>query len=87
MTSKDGAYVINPGEYSNIESHCIALYVLSDNVTYFDNFGVEYIPKEITKSIERSLIITSIYRKQACDSLMCGKLALDLLILCLKVKT
>ena len=43
---KDVAYVINLDEYSDIGTHWIALYVLN-NVTYFDSFGVEYIPKEI----------------------------------------
>ena len=44
---KDGAYVINLDEYFDIGTHWIALYVLNKNVTYFDSFGVEHIPKEI----------------------------------------
>ena len=44
---KDGAYVINLVEYSNIESHWIALYVQNNDVTYFDILGMEYISKEI----------------------------------------
>ena len=43
---KDGAYVINLNEYSDIETHWVDLYVIN-NVTYFDSFGVEHIPKEI----------------------------------------
>ena len=46
---KDGAYVINLDEYSNIGTHWIALYVNNKTVKYFDSFGVEYIPKEIKK--------------------------------------
>ena len=46
---KDGAYVINLDEYSDIGTHCIALYVSAKTVTYFDSFGVEHIPKEIKK--------------------------------------
>ena len=42
-TLKDGAYVINPDEYSDIGTHWIALYLLINNVTYFDSFGVEHI--------------------------------------------
>ena len=42
-----GAYVITLDEYKSIETHCIALYVNADNVTYFDSFGVEHVPKEI----------------------------------------
>ena len=44
---KDQAYVINPDDYRSIGTHWIALYVDNDNVTYFDGFGFEYIPKEI----------------------------------------
>ena len=51
---KDGAYVINLDEYSDIGTHWIALYVHnnhvtyfdSNDVTYFDSFGVERIQKE-----------------------------------------
>ena len=74
---KDGAYVINLNEYSDIGTHWIALYALTNNVTYFDSIGVEQIPKEIKKFTERFLInistITTIfYRIQAYDSVMCG---------------
>ena len=44
---KGRAYVINLDEYSDIGTHWIALYVLNDDVTYFDSLGVEHIPKEI----------------------------------------
>ena len=45
---KDGAYIINLDEYSDIGTHWVALWVNSNNnVTYFDSFGVEPIPKEI----------------------------------------
>ena len=46
---KDGAYVINLDEYSDIGTHWVALYVNknNNNVIYFDSFGVEHIPKEI----------------------------------------
>ena len=46
---KDGAYVINLDEYSDIGTHCIAFYVSTKTVTYFDSFEVEHIPKEIKK--------------------------------------
>ena len=42
---KDGAYIINLDEYSEIGAHWIALYVQNNDVTYFDSFGVEHIPK------------------------------------------
>ena len=44
---KDRAYIINLDEYSDIGTHWVALYVHNDDVTYFDSFGVEHIPKEI----------------------------------------
>ena len=44
---KDGAYVINLDEYSDIGTHWVVLYVHNDNVTYFESSGVEHIPKEI----------------------------------------
>ena len=42
---KGGSYIINLDEYESIETHWIALYVNAKNVTYFDSFGVERIPK------------------------------------------
>ena len=58
---KDGAYIINLDEYESMGTHWIALFVNDNNVTYFDNFGVEHIPKEIRKSIGNKNIITNIY--------------------------
>ena len=52
---KNGAYVINLDEYSDIESHWIALYVFNNDVTYLDSFGIEDILKEIKKFIISSL--------------------------------
>ena len=39
---KDGAYVINLDEYSDIGTHCVALYTYNNNVTYFNSFEVEH---------------------------------------------
>ena len=69
---KDGAYVINLDEYSNIGTHWIALYVNNKTITYFDSFGVEPIPKEIKKFINNKNIIANIYKVQNYDSIMCG---------------
>ena len=44
---KDGAYVINLDEDSDIGTHWIVLYVNVKIITYFVSFGVENIPKEI----------------------------------------
>ena len=40
---KDGAYVINLDEYSDIGTHWLTLYIKNKTVTYFDSFGVEHI--------------------------------------------
>ena len=71
---KDGAYVINLDEHSDIGTHWVALWVVdnSNNVTYFDRFGVEHIPKEIKTFINNKNIKTNIFRIQAYDSIMCG---------------
>ena len=44
---KDGVYIINLGDYSDIGTRWIILYVVNNDVTYFDSFGLEHIPKEI----------------------------------------
>ena len=52
----NGAYVIHLDKYGNIGSHPIALYVLKNDVTYFDSFGIEHIPEEIKKIISNKNI-------------------------------
>ena len=69
---KDGAYVINLDEFKSTGTHWRALYVSTENVTYFDCFGVKHIPKEIRKFIGNKNIPTNIYRIQAYDSITCG---------------
>ena len=44
----------------------------NNDVTYFDSFGVEHIPKEIKTFINNKNIKTNIFRIQAYDSVMCG---------------
>ena len=73
---KDGAYVIDLDEHSDIGTHWIALYVNSKALTYFDSFGVEHIPKEVKKFINNKNIIENIFRIQAYDSVMCGYLCI-----------
>ena len=69
---KDGAYVTNLDEYSDIATHWIALYLKNNDITYFDSFGVEHIPKKIKEFVKKKNIITNIFRLQAYDSTMCG---------------
>ena len=68
---KDGAYVINLDEYSDIGTHWVALYIQNNDVTYFDSFGVEHIPKEIKTFIGNKNIKTNIFRIKVYDSIMC----------------
>ena len=58
--------------YSNIETRWITLYALYNNVTYFHSFGVEHIPKEIKIFIDKSIVVTNVFRIQAYDSVICG---------------
>ena len=85
---KDGTYVIDLDEYSEIGTHWVALYVHNDDVTYFDYFGVENIPKEIKTFIDCSLsITTNIFRIQAFDSIMCGHFCIGFIDFVLPGKT
>ena len=69
---KDGAYIINRDEYSDIETHPIALYALIHNTTYFGSFGVEHIPKQVKIFIDKSIVIENVFSIQVYDSIMCG---------------
>ena len=55
---KDGAYAINLDEYSDIGTVWVVLYVINNDVTYFDSFGVKHIQKEIKAFINHFLSIT-----------------------------
>ena len=44
----------------------------NNNVTYFDSFGVEHIPKEIKAFINNKNIKTNFFRIQVYDSVICG---------------
>ena len=71
---KEEAYVINLDEY-----HWIALYEQNNDVTYFDSFGVEHIPKEIRTFISNKNIKANIFRIQAYNSIMCGYFCIRLI--------
>ena len=84
---KDGAYVINLDEYSDIGTHWIALYVNNKTATYFDSFGVEHIPKKIKIFINNKNIIANINRVQNYDSIMCDYFCIGLINLMFKGKS
>ena len=43
----------------------------NNDVTYFNSFGVEHIPKKIKTFIDNKTMETNIFRIQAYDSIMC----------------
>ena len=49
---RDGAYIINLDEYTDVGTHSIALFCNKNNSIYFASFGVEHIPKQMKKFIE-----------------------------------
>ena len=63
-----------------------SLYVSVDNVTYFDSFGVEYIPEETKKCIKNKNITANIFRTQVFDSIMCGHFNIGFIDFMLKGK-
>ena len=69
---KDGTYKINLDEYADTDTHWITLYVLNNDVIYFDSFGVDNIPREIRCFISNKNIQTNIFRIQPYDSVMWG---------------
>ena len=84
---KDRAYVVNLDEYSHIGTHWIAWYVKNNNITYYDSFGVEHIPKEINAFIKNRSIKTNIFRIQGYDSIMCGYFCIGFVNFMLKGKS
>ena len=63
------------------------MYALNNNATYFDSFGVEHIPKEIKIIIDKSVVVTNIFRMQAYDSVMCGYFCIGFIDFMLAGKT
>ena len=63
------------------------MYALNNNVTCFDSFGVEHISKEIRIFIDTSIVVASIFRIQAYDSVMCTYFCIRFIDFMLKGKT
>ena len=53
------------------------MYVHNDDVTYFDSFGVEHIPKVIKTFINNKNRKTNIFRIQVYDSIMCSYFCIE----------
>ena len=84
---KDAAYIINLDEYSDIGAHWVALNIQNNDVTYFDSFRVEHIPKEIRTFVGNKNIKTNIFRIQAYDSIMYGYFCIGFIDFMLAGKT
>ena len=70
---KDEVYVINLDEYADIGTQYIALYALNNDLTYFESFGIEHIPKEMKRFIGNTKNMqASIFKIQTYGSIMCG---------------
>ena len=63
------------------------MYALNNNVTYFDSFAVEHIPKEIKRFIDNKNIQANNYRIQAYDSVMCAYFFIESIDFMLSGKT
>ena len=63
------------------------MYVNDYNVTYFDSFGVEHIPKEIRKLIGNKNVTTNIFRIHAYDLIMCRYFCIGFIDFMLKGKS
>ena len=74
---KNGAYVINLDEHSDIGTHWVALYIHNNDVTYVESFRVEHVPKEFKAFINNKNITTNIFRIQAYDSIMWEYFCID----------
>ena len=85
--TKDWVCVINLDEYSDIGIHQIALYILNNDVTYFDSFVVEHVAKEIKRFIDNKNTQTNILRIQAYDSIICGYFCIGFIDFMLAGKT
>ena len=59
----------------------------SNNVTYFDSFGIEHIPNKIKAFINNKKIKTNIFRAQAYDFIMCGYFCIGFIDFMLAGKT
>ena len=63
------------------------MYVHNNNVTYFDSFGVEHIPKETKTFIINKNITTNVFRIQTYDAIMCGYFCIGFIDFILAGKT
>ena len=61
--------------------------MIAENITYFDSFGVEHIPKKKKKFIGNKYIIKNIYKIQAYDLIRYGYFCIGFIDFMLKGKS
>ena len=69
---QDVAYVINLDGFADVDIHWIALFSNSNEIVYFDSFGIDHVPEEIKKFAGNENIKANIFQVQPNDSVMCG---------------
>ena len=57
---------------AEVGTNWIGLFCNRNEIVYFNSFGVEHFPEEISKFIRNKNIKANIFRVQANDSVMCG---------------
>ena len=70
-TIKDGKYVINLDEYTDVGTHWIPVFCNRNEIVYFNSFSVEHVPKEIKGFVGNKNIKANTFQVQASDSVMC----------------
>ena len=80
-------YAVNLDEYSDIGTHWIALYLLNNDVTYFNSFEVEHVSEKIKALIHNKNIKINIFRIQGYDSIMHGYFCIGFIDFMLAGKT
>ena len=69
---KDGAYVINLDELTDLGKYWIILFCNKSETVYFDSFVVEHVFEEIKEFVGNKNVIVNIFQVQANNSIMCG---------------
>ena len=54
-----------------MRTHRVSLVIGKNTAAYFDSFGMEYIPQEVSNKIKDKSITCKIIRIQSDDSIMC----------------
>ena len=81
-----GTYVINLQDSLGPGTYWVVVFVKKNEVIYFDSFGVEYIPREIKKSVGNKNIKTNLFRI-IYNSVMRGYICILFVEFVLKSKT